>query len=88
MEGAFVNAAREALIVTAIVSAPPVLAALVVGLTIALFQALTQVQEQTLGVLGRILAVFAMLYLLGYWMLSQVSRLAQKLFLEFPNWVH
>lgn len=87
MEGAFVNAAREALIVTAMVSAPPVLAALVVGLTISLFQALTQVQEQTLGVLGRILAVFAALYLLGYWMLTQVSRLAQKLFLEFPNWV-
>lgn len=88
MEGAFVNAAREALIVTAIVSGPPVLAALVVGLTIALFQALTQVQEQTLGVLGRILAVFAVLYFLGYWMLTQVSRLAQKLFTEFPNWVH
>ena len=82
------NAAREALIVTAIVSAPPVLAALIVGLTISLFQALTQVQEQTLGVLGRILAVFAALYFLGYWMLTQVSRLAQKLFLEFPNWVH
>ena len=87
MEGAFVNAAREALIVTAVVSGPPVLAALIVGLTIALFQALTQVQEQTLGVLARILAVFGALYFVGYWMASLVTRFGQKVFSEFPNWV-
>lgn len=88
MEGTFVNAAREALLVTVLVSAPPLLAALVVGLAIAILQALTQVQEQTLGVLGRILAVFASLFFLGYWMAGQVQALATKLFTEFPNWVH
>ncbi len=88
MEGTFVNAAREALLVTVLVSAPPLLAALVVGLAIAVLQALTQVQEQTLGVLGRILAVFASLFFLGYWMAGQVQALATKLFTEFPNWVH
>jgi flagellar biosynthesis protein FliQ len=87
MEGAFIGAAREALIVTVMVSAPPLLAALAVGLTLSIVQALTQVQEQTLGVLGRILAVFTALFFLGYWMGAQVSRLAQKIFTEFPNWV-
>ena len=88
MEGAFVNAAREALLVTVLVSAPPLLAALVVGLVLSVFQALTQVQEQTLGVLGRILAVFSAIFFLGYWMAGQVSALATKLFTEFPNLVH
>jgi len=87
MEATFVAAAREALVVAVVVSAPPLLAALAFGLTISIFQALTQVQEQTLGVLGRIVAVFATVYLLGYWMLTQLSRLGHKLFTEFPNWV-
>jgi flagellar biosynthesis protein FliQ len=88
MESTFLGAAREALLVTAAVSAPPLLAALLVGLTVAVVQALTQVQEQTVGVLGRIAAVFVALFLLGYWMAEQVSRFAQKIFTEFPNWVH
>jgi flagellar biosynthesis protein FliQ len=88
MESAFLAAAREALLVTAAVSAPPLLAALIVGLVVAVVQALTQVQEQTVGVLGRIAAVFTTLFLAGYWMAEQVSRFAQKIFTEFPNWVH
>jgi flagellar biosynthetic protein FliQ len=88
MEGTFIAAAREALVVAVVVSAPPLLAALALGLTISVFQALTQVQEQTLGVLGRIVAVFVTLYFLGYWMLTQLTRLGYKLFTEFPNWVH
>jgi flagellar biosynthetic protein FliQ len=87
MESTFIAAAREALIVAVTISAPPLLAALALGLTISVFQALTQVQEQTLGVLARIVGVFATLYLLGYWMLSQLTRLGLKLFTEFPGWV-
>ena len=87
METTFLAAAREALLVTAAVSAPPLAAALVVGLTVAVVQALTQVQEQTVGVLGRITAVFTVLFVAGYWMAAQVGRFAQKIFTEFPNWV-
>jgi flagellar biosynthesis protein FliQ len=87
MEGTFIAAAREALVVAVMISAPALLAALTLGLTISVFQALTQVQEQTLGVLARIFAVFATVYFLGYWMLTQLTRLGHKLFTEFPNWV-
>jgi flagellar biosynthetic protein FliQ len=87
MEGTFIAAAREALVVAVMISAPALLAALALGLTISVFQALTQVQEQTLGVLARIFAVFATVYFLGYWMLTQLTRLGHKLFTEFPNWV-
>jgi flagellar biosynthesis protein FliQ len=88
LEGTFIAAAREALVVAVMISAPALLAALTLGLTISVFQALTQVQEQTLGVLARIFAVFATVYFLGYWMLTQLTRLGHKLFTEFPNWVH
>ncbi len=88
MEATFIAAAREALVVAVVISAPALLAALTLGLTISVFQALTQVQEQTLGVLARIFAVFATVYFLGYWMLTQLTRLGHKLFTEFPNWVH
>ena len=87
MEGTFIAAAREALVVAVVISAPALLAALLLGLTISVFQALTQIQEQTLGVLARIFAVFATIYFLGYWMLTQLTRLGHKLFTEFPNWV-
>jgi len=88
VEGNFIAAAREALIVAVVVSGPPLVSALVIGLSISVFQALTQVQEQTLGVLGRIVAVFLSLYVLGYWMLNQLLLLTRKLLTEFPAWVH
>jgi flagellar biosynthesis protein FliQ len=83
----FINAARQALIVTVLVSAPPILAALVVGLSVSVLQALTQVQEATLGTFGKMVAVFATLFFLGYWMMSHISRMAFVIFSEFPNWV-
>ena len=45
----FISSAREALLVAVTISAPALLAALLLGLTISVFQALTQVQEQGLG---------------------------------------
>jgi type III secretion HrpO family protein len=87
MEATFLSTTREALLVVVLASAPPLLAALSVGLVVALAQALTQVQEQTLGVLARIVAVFSTLYFLGYWMASLITRFGQKVFTEFPGWV-
>ncbi len=87
MENIFINASREALIVTVLVSAPAVLSALVVGLLLSIFQALTQIQEQTLGMAAKMIAVFGVLYLMGYWMAGTVTRLAYQIFSEFPHWI-
>ena len=87
MEGMFLSTTREALLIVVLASAPPLLAALAVGLLVAIVQALTQVQEQTLGVLARILAVFSALYFSGAWMASLVTRFGQKVLTEFPSWV-
>jgi flagellar biosynthesis protein FliQ len=63
MSADFIHLAQQAILVTVLVSAPPILAALAVGLTLAVFQALTQIQEQTLVFVPKILAMFVALLL-------------------------
>ncbi len=64
MTGADVlDIARDAIWVTVTIAAPTMLAGLAVGLVIALFQALTQIQEMTLTFVPKILAIFLVLML-------------------------
>lgn len=76
MSGALLHLAREALLLTLLVSAPPLLAALLVGLLTGLLQAVTQVQDQALGAVPRIAAVLAALALAGPWMGGRLVRFA------------
>jgi flagellar biosynthesis protein FliQ len=75
--------AREAVIVLISVGAPVMLVSLGVGLVIALFQALTQIQEMTLTFVPKILAIFASLIIFLPFMLTTISeftvRLADKI---------
>ena len=71
---------REALLRTLVLSALPVLAAMIVGLIVSLFQAATQIQEQTLTVVPKIIAVFLVLGIGGFWMLRQLIQFATTLF--------
>ena len=61
---------QHMLVLTLQVCGPPLMAALVVGLTISLLQAVTQVNEMTLVFIPKILAVFFVLWVLGDWMLQ------------------
>ncbi|MBI1352761.1 MAG: flagellar biosynthesis protein FliQ [Acidobacteria bacterium] len=63
---------REGLLLIVLVSAPPMLASLVVGLTVSILQATTQVQEQTLSFVPKLLAIFLTLAVAGPWMLAQL----------------
>jgi flagellar biosynthesis protein FliQ len=67
---------REAVVVVLLVSAPPLLAALVVGLVTGVLQAATQVQEQALGVVPRLAAVFVALGVAAPWIGARVARFA------------
>ncbi len=62
-EAELIDVAREAVVVTLVVSAPSLLTALVVGLLISIFQTLTQIQEQTLTFVPKLMLVFASLIL-------------------------
>ena len=67
---------REALLLVLTVSAPPLLAALAVGLLSGVVQAATQVQEQSLTVVPRLAAVMIVLGCTGAWMAARLTRFA------------
>ncbi|MFT4538957.1 MAG: flagellar biosynthetic protein FliQ [Planctomycetota bacterium] len=70
---------QEALLLTLLLSAPPVVAAMVVGLLISLFQAATQIQEQTLTVVPKIVAVYVVLVAFGLWAVGQMVSFSLQL---------
>jgi flagellar biosynthesis protein FliQ len=75
---------QQALLLVLVVSAPPVLMSLVVGFLISVFQATTQIQEQTLSFAPKVIAVFGVLALVGPWIGSQLVRFTFHVFDQFP----
>ena len=63
---------QRALITVGLVSGPVLISALVVGVIVSLFQAVTQLQEMTVVFVPKILAVFLVIALLGSWMMEQL----------------
>lgn len=58
---------------------------LIVGLVVSIFQAATQIQEQTLSFLPRFIVTLMTLIFTGNWLLSQITTLFQDLFLKIPG---
>jgi flagellar biosynthetic protein FliQ len=65
---------REGILLVVILSAVPMLASMVVGLTVSVLQATTQIQEQTLSFVPKLIAVFISIGIMGPWMLHQTVR--------------
>jgi len=61
------------------------LAALAVGLIVSIFQAATQINEQTLSFIPKLLAMFLMLILAGPWMLQMMVDYIRRLFESIPQ---
>ena len=75
---------REGLLMVLLLSGGPMLASMLVGFTVSLFQATTQIQEQTLSYVPKLVAVFLTLMILGPWILSQAVRFTAVLFESIP----
>jgi flagellar biosynthetic protein FliQ len=75
---------QEALYLVLIASAPPVIMSLIVGFAISLFQATTQIQEQTLTFAPKMVAVFGILAIMGAWIGGQLVRFTFHIFDQFP----
>jgi flagellar biosynthetic protein FliQ len=75
---------QQALIVTAMLSAPLLLAALAAGLVIGMFQAATQINEVTLSFIPKLLVLAAALYLGGGWMLKVIIGYSESLIRSIP----
>ncbi|GAB4346961.1 MAG: flagellar biosynthesis protein FliQ [Candidatus Abyssubacteria bacterium] len=79
-----VDIGRDALMLTLLISAPPLLAGLAVGLLISIFQAVTQIQEFTLTFIPKILAVFVATMIFLPWMLQMFLGYTTDLFIRIP----
>lgn len=83
--GMVVNLMRGAVFQVFVLCAPILGAALIVGLIVAIFQATTSIQEQTLTFLPKMLVILLMLALLGGWMFAMLSNYTTNLFSQIPN---
>lgn len=71
---------REAFMTMITIAAPTLVIALVIGLVISILQATTQLQEQTLSFVPKILAVVVSLIIFGNFMLNTLIAFTQKIF--------
>jgi flagellar biosynthetic protein FliQ len=78
----------ETLYLVLLVSAPALLVSLAVGLIVGLMQAVTQIQEQTLSFVPKLVAVGIALVVGGGWMGGQLIRFADALWMAIPELVH
>jgi flagellar biosynthesis protein FliQ len=80
MDPAFLHLVRESVWVVLLVSAPPLGAALLVGLVTGVLQAASQIQEPTIGVVPRLAAVLGALAVASPLVAARVVRLAEECF--------
>ena len=83
----FVALAMQTLNTAILLAAPPLLVGLVVGVLVSIFQAITQMQEQTLVLVPKILAVALVLLVCLPWMLQVLLTFTTTLFTHLPDYV-
>jgi flagellar biosynthetic protein FliQ len=79
---------QQALYLMVTVSAPLLLVVLVVGLVVSIFQAATQINEQTLSFVPKILAAVAVLGIAGPWMMTSLVEYLRRMLLSIPGVVN
>jgi flagellar biosynthesis protein FliQ len=82
-----VDLAMRTLRTALLLAAPPLVAGLVVGVMVSIFQAVTQIQEQTLVQVPKMFAVVLVLMVLLPWMLQLLVTFTVNLFVQIPHYV-
>jgi flagellar biosynthetic protein FliQ len=80
-----IDLAREAIMVTLLISSPVLLCGMLVGLGIGLLQAVTQVQEQTVAFVPKIVVMVLVLALSLPWLMNQMIEYTQNLITQIPQ---
>ncbi len=75
---------RHAIEVTLMVAAPMLLIALTIGLIVSIFQAATQINEQTLSFIPKLVGIFVALVIAGPWMLTVMLDYMREMFTNIP----
>lgn len=82
-----INVAERGIYTVLIISGPLLILALAIGLIISIFQATTQIQEQTLAFVPKIVAVLLGLIFFGPWMLTHMISYASEIFSNLDRFV-
>lgn len=75
-----VDVCRRAVQITLMMAAPMLLAGMIIGLIVSIFQATTQINEQTLTFIPKIVAVFITLLLMTPWMIHTMTSFSAEIF--------
>ncbi|MGI5901193.1 MAG: flagellar biosynthesis protein FliQ [Desulfitobacteriia bacterium] len=86
-ENQILHLTREAVATAILVGGPILIASLLVGLIVSVFQAMTSIQEQTLSFIPKLFAIALILVLLGPWMIKVMTNYTVNLFMELPNYI-
>lgn len=78
--------AYQGLYLILILSAPPILISMAFGILVAIIQAATQIQEQTLSFTVKLIAVIFTIMYMGGWLGAQIMQFAKNILLNFPKW--
>jgi flagellar biosynthetic protein FliQ len=73
------------LILTILLSGVPIVLSMIVGVIVSVFQAATQIQEQTLTFVPKLVVVLGTLMVGGYWMIAQLVKFTSTLFALIPK---
>ena len=76
---------NQCLILVLLLSAPPILVSMVLGLMVAIFQAATQIQEQTVSFVPKLVAMILVLSLTLPWLIQQMVQYSHDLITNIPN---
>ncbi len=80
-----IHLAREALFMVLILAGPAMVMALVIGLVISVLQATTQIQDQMLNLVPKIIGVFAVVLVLGSFLLNSAVNFTTDLYTQIPS---
>ena len=79
---------NQAMRVALMLAAPMLLGALIIGILVSLFQAVTQINEQTLLFIPKILVIAAAMVFFAPWMLETLTDFTREIILRIPEMVH
>lgn len=88
MEQQILDTAQDAVLTIIKLSAPLLGVALIVGLAISIFQATTQIQEQTLSFVPKIIAVFLAFFLFGAWMMTTMKEFTLRIYENILHFIY
>jgi flagellar biosynthesis protein FliQ len=81
----FAEITNQAIKITLLISAPMLLGALVMGILVSLFQAVTQINEQTLSFIPKIVVIIGALVICAPWMSDTLTTFTKELIISIPD---